>query len=149
AREPGHSFCIQFSRGNIMRKFLITAAIVACAAAPMRTLAQTQTTPPKSPAMTHGTSTHNDAAAQLRQDMRKLWTDHVVWTRDYIIAATTNGADQKAVLDRLMKNQDDIGNAVAKFYGAAAGQQLTTLLKAHISTAGDVVKAAAAGDKAA
>jgi hypothetical protein len=99
--------------------------------------------------MMHGTSMHNDAAMQLKQDMRKLWTDHVVWTRDYIIAATTNSPDQKSALDRLMKNQDDIGNAIAKFYGPAAGQQLTTLLKAHISTAGDVVKAAAGGDKAA
>ena len=85
---------------------------------------------------------------QLRQDMRKLWTDHVVWTRDYIIAATTSQPDATAALNRLMKNQEDIGNAVAKFYGAAAGGQLTTLLKDHIAIAGDIVKAAMAGDKA-
>jgi hypothetical protein len=35
-----------------------------------------------------GQANHSDAAAMLKQDMRKLWTDHVVWTRDYIIAAT-------------------------------------------------------------
>jgi hypothetical protein len=46
-----------------------------------------------------------------------------------------------------MKNQEDIGNAVAKFYGAPAGQQLTTLLKDHISIAVDLIKAAKAGDK--
>ena len=85
---------------------------------------------------------------QLRQDMRKLWTDHVVWTRDYIIAATTSQPDATAALNRLMKNQEDIGNAVAKFYGAAAGGQLTMLLKDHIAIAGDIVKAAMAGDKA-
>jgi hypothetical protein len=84
----------------------------------------------------------------LKQDMRKLWTDHVVWTRDYIIAATGNQPDAMAALNRLMKNQDDIGNAVAKFYGNAAGQQLTTLLNDHIAIAGDIVKAAMAGDKA-
>jgi len=82
----------------------------------------------------------------LKQDMRKLWTDHVVWTRDYIIAATTNQPDAPAALNRLMKNQEDIGGAVAKFYGATAGRQLTTLLKEHISIAGDIVKAAMAGD---
>lgn len=32
-----------------------------------------------------GTTT--PSAVALRQDMRKLWTDHVVWTRDYIVAA--------------------------------------------------------------
>lgn len=90
----------------------------------------------------------SDAAVTLKQDMRKLWTDHVVWTRDYIVAATQHQPDAPAALNRLMKNQDDIGNAVAKFYGDAAGAQLTTLLKDHIAIAGDIVKAAMAGDKA-
>jgi len=91
---------------------------------------------------------HNDAAAALRQDMRKLWTDHVVWTRDYIIAAVGDQPDATAAANRLMRNQEDIGNAIAKFYGAPAGQQLTTLLKQHISIAVDLIKAAKGGDKA-
>ena len=57
--------------------------------------------------------------------MRKLWTDHVVWTREYIIAAVGDQPDAKVAANRLMKNQEDIGNAMAKFYGAAADQQLT------------------------
>ena len=81
--------------------------------------------------------------------MRKLWTDHVVWTRDYIIAAIGDAPDAQPALTRLLKNQDDIGGAVAKFYGDPAGKQLTTLLKDHIAIAGDLVKAAKAGDKAA
>jgi hypothetical protein len=92
---------------------------------------------------------HNDAAPMLKQDMRKLWTDHVVWTRDYIMAAVGDQPDAQAAAGRLMKNQEDVGNAVAKFYGASAGQQLTTLLKQHISIAVDLIKAAKAGDKAA
>ena len=92
---------------------------------------------------------HSDAAAMLKQDMRKLWTDHVVWTRDYIIAATEKQPGAPAALNRLMKNQDDIGNAVAKYYGEPAGRQLTTLLKDHIAIAEDIVKAAMAGDKTA
>jgi type VI protein secretion system component VasK len=89
-----------------------------------------------------------EAAANLRQDMRKLWTDHVVWTRDYIVAAVGDQPDADAAANRLMKNQEDIGAAVAKFYGAAAGRQLTTLLKEHITIAVDLIKAAKAGDKA-
>jgi hypothetical protein len=92
--------------------------------------------------------THSDAAAMLKQDMRKLWTDHVVWTRDYIVAAVGDQPDAQAAAGRLMKNQEDIGAAVGKFYGAPAGQQLTTLLKQHISIAVDLIKAAKAGDKA-
>jgi len=94
-------------------------------------------------------SNHSDAVITLKQDFRKLWTDHVVWTRDYIIAAVDEKPDAQAGLSRLMKNQEDIGAAVGKYYGSSAGQQLTTLLKEHISQAGDVVKAAKAGNKTA
>src|SRR5439155_138321 len=50
--------------------------------------------------------------------MRKLWEDHVIWTRDVIIAAvpqancTTTLADLNAAITRLQRNQIDIGNAV-------------------------------------
>lgn len=88
------------------------------------------------------------SAAALKQDMRKLWTDHVVWTRDYIVAAVGDHPDATAAANRLMKNQEDIGGAIGKIYGAPAGQQLTTLLKEHISVAVDLIKAAKAGNKA-
>src|SRR5262245_36096288 len=84
----------------------------------------------------------------LRQDMRKLWTDHVVWTRDYIIAAVADQPDAQAAANRLMTNQEDIGNAIATYYGKPAGDKLTSLLKEHISTAVDVIKFAKVGDKA-
>jgi hypothetical protein len=37
--------------------------------------------------------------------------------RDYIIAATSNSPSAPAVLNRLMRNQEDIGNAIKPFYG--------------------------------
>jgi hypothetical protein len=74
-----------------------------------------------------------DKSTRLHQDMRKLWTDHTVWTRDYIVAAVDDRPDAQAAANRLMRNQEDIGNAVAAYYGQAAGQQLTSLLKQHIA----------------
>ena len=56
------------------------------------------------------TSAAHSPAAELRTAMRKLWTDHVVWTRDYIIAAVDDKPDATAAASRLMKNQEDIGN---------------------------------------
>jgi hypothetical protein len=88
------------------------------------------------------------SAAALKRDMRKLWTDHVVWTRGYIIAAVGDHPEAQVTATRLMKNQDDLGAAVGKYYGAAAGKQLTTLLKEHITIAVDVIKHAKAGNKA-
>jgi hypothetical protein len=81
--------------------------------------------------------------------MRALWSDHAIWTRDYIVAAVGDQPDQQAAAARLMKNQEDIGTAVAAYYGQAAGAKLTELLKTHISIAADLIKAAKASDDAA
>jgi hypothetical protein len=86
--------------------------------------------------------------ADLTLAMNKLWEDHVQWTRYYIISAAADLPDKDATAQRLLKNQDDIGNAVASYYGADAGKQLTTLLKTHITTAVDILNAAKAGDNA-
>lgn len=64
-------------------------------------------------------------------------------------AAVADQPDQQAAANRLMKNQEDIGNAVAMYYGKPAGDKLTALLKEHISIAVDLIKFAKAGDKAA
>jgi len=88
------------------------------------------------------------AEAALREAMRKLWSDHVIWTRDYVIAAVGDRPDQASAAARLLRNQDDIGAAVAGYYGKAAGDALTSLLKAHIMIAVDLIKAAKAHDDA-
>ena len=80
--------------------------------------------------------------------MRKLWEDHITWTRIFIISAVADLPDKAAVTDRLLQNQVDIGNAIKPYYGDAAGDKLTTLLKEHITTAAEIVAAAKAGDKA-
>jgi hypothetical protein len=84
----------------------------------------------------------------LHNAMRKLWEDHITWTRVFIISAVAGLPDKDAVTQRLLQNQVDIGNAIKPFYGNAAGDQLTTLLKEHIVIAADVVAAAKANDKA-
>lgn len=94
-----------------------------------------------------GTVALRDESA-LHDSMRRLWTDHVVWTRGYIVAAAENDESASQAAARLMKNQEDIGNAVATYYGAAAGAKLTDLLKQHINIAVDLVTAAKAKDNA-
>lgn len=80
--------------------------------------------------------------------MRRLWSDHVAYTRLFIVSAAAGSADKDATTQRLLQNQADIGNAVAEFYGAAAGTKLTALLKDHILIAANIVAAAKAGDNA-
>jgi hypothetical protein len=85
--------------------------------------------------------------AALNSAMRKLWEDHITWTRVFIISAVAGLPDKDAATQRLLQNQVDIGNAIKPFYGNAAGDQLTALLKDHIVIAADVVTAAKANDK--
>jgi hypothetical protein len=85
----------------------------------------------------------------LRLEMRRLWHEHTEWTRLAIVSLTTDAPDTKATVARLLRNQTDIGNAVKPFYGAAAGRQLTTLLREHIVIAADLIAAARKGDQAA
>lgn len=84
---------------------------------------------------------------QFHDGMRQLWNDHGVWTREYVVAALSNAPNTRVVANRLFKNQEDIGNAVAGFYGADAGKVLTALLKDHIKIAAAVVAAASKGKK--
>jgi hypothetical protein len=84
---------------------------------------------------------------ELKTTMRKLWADHVIWTREYIVSAVSDAQDHKDVTERLMKNQADIGDAVGQFYGADAGNAFTVLLKDHITLAAEVVAAAKAGNQ--
>lgn len=86
--------------------------------------------------------------ADFNQAMRKLWEDHITWTRLYIVSAAANLPDKDATAQRLLQNQTDIGNAVAQFYGKAAGDKLTGLLKDHILGAAALIEAAKSGDKA-
>jgi phage terminase Nu1 subunit (DNA packaging protein) len=85
--------------------------------------------------------------ADLDKTMRKIWEDHITYTRNYIISAVADLNDTDAVAKRLLKNQEDIGDAIEPYYGSAAGGKLTVLLKDHILIATEVVKAAKAGDK--
>jgi hypothetical protein len=93
---------------------------------------------------------HRHATAErgfaLRQDMRRLWEEHVTWTRLAVISLTTSSPDTSATVGRLLKNQTDIGNAIKPYYGAAGGKQLTALLRDHILIAADLIAAALEGD---
>jgi hypothetical protein len=96
----------------------------------------------------HHSATLTQKQVALRSNMRRLWEDHITWTRLAIISLTTNSPDTDATVGRLLRNQTDIGNAVKPFYGKAAGNELTKQLRAHILIAAEVIAAAKAGDTA-
>ena len=86
---------------------------------------------------------------EFHDAMRKLWEDHITYTRLVIIGVFEDLPDLDPTVQRLLQNQVDIGDAIKPFYGEAAGEQLTALLTDHILIAAEILQAAKAGDTAA
>lgn len=89
----------------------------------------------------------SEAASNLKLAERKLWQDHVLWTRNFIISDLAGLEDKAKVLERLLKNQDELGNLIKPYYGEEKGQMFSKLLREHIEIAGQVVEAAKNGNK--
>src|SRR5262245_18730938 len=113
----------------IVRCAIVAAALTAWAGS--QTAIEANAGPARTP---HAASSTGD----LRTTMRKLWEDHITYTRNYIISALADLADADAVANRLLKNQDNIGDAIKPYYGAEAGKTLSGLLRDHILIATEV-----------
>lgn len=89
------------------------------------------------------------AAPQLHQALRSLWHGHIVATRDYALAVHAgNKADETRAADAVVANAKQIANAVAGFYGKAAGDGLLKLLAGHWAGVKALTDATKAGNTA-
>jgi hypothetical protein len=116
-----------------------TIAVIAIAVALLGTVAL---------ATTFAQARNNDkiSAVTFHDQMRKLWEDHITWTRLVIISLVQGLPDTGSTVARLFQNQVDIGNAIKPFYGDEAGNQLTSLLHDHIALAAEILVDAKAGN---
>lgn len=78
---------------------------------------------------------------ELKTTMRKLWEDHIYWTRNVIFCIVDELPGKHQAKERLLENQSHLGNVMAIFYGDAAGSKYTALLKEHINLSTDVIYA--------
>jgi hypothetical protein len=129
------------------KQLILVLAIAGMVAANGNLVAQQKKLTGVKPMNMSTNSSMNLESEMLKNNMRKLWEDHIVWTRNVIFCLVDGlpGTDQAS--KRLMKNQDDIGNAIKHFYGEEAGNKLAQLLHSHITIAVDVINAAKVSDK--
>lgn len=71
--------------------------------------------------------------------MRKLWSQHVYWTRFFIISTAEELKDLKYVTNRLLKNPEDFAKVLKIFYGEKIAGEFKKLLTEHLQIAGKLV----------
>ena len=81
----------------------------------------------------------NTEQYKLNTPFRKVWTDHILYTREYILYELYSLPHKADIVARVMKNQEEIGAVFATYYGAEVGSQLTTLLKNHEEQGSNIV----------
>lgn len=74
-------------------------------------------------------------------DSRYVWDEHVFYTRNAIISILENLADAEYVTNRLIENQNNIGNLMRPYYSADVVDEYVSLLKDHIALVAEFAKA--------
>lgn len=77
----------------------------------------------------------------FRKSVRKLWAEHMIWTRAYIVASIAATPDAGEVGGRLLRNQMEIGALFVPYYGPETGAKVGALLKEDVFLAASVVAA--------
>ena len=81
--------------------------------------------------------------------MRKLWEEHITWTRLVIVDIANALPSEGADTQRLLKNATDLADAMKGYYPSDASDSVGSLIKDHLTIAATLVHAAKSGDTAA
>lgn len=88
------------------------------------------------------------AQLQISNTNRRLWTEHVLWTRFFIVSTAFGLPDLPFVTQRLLKNPYDSANELRPLYGEQTAMRFEELFTEHLLIAAQLVNAAKAGDTA-
>lgn len=81
--------------------------------------------------------------------IRKLWSQHVYWTRFFIISTAAELPDLECVTNRLLQNPNDFAQMLEPFYGCKYSDKFQMLLTEHLQLGGKLVNAAKNNDQKA
>lgn len=78
---------------------------------------------------------------EIINKMRKLWSQHVYWTRFFIISTAEELPDLKYVTNRLLENPEDFVKVLEIFYCEKKANEFKKLLTEHLQIGGCLVNA--------
>lgn len=82
----------------------------------------------------------------LLNTLRRLWIEHVLWTRMFIESTAFDLDNLDAVTKRLLRNPADFADVLRPLYGNQVAARFEKLFTDHLLIAADLVNAAKAGD---
>lgn len=83
----------------------------------------------------------------IMNTFRKLWEQHIMWTRSFIISTAENLQDKDMVTKRLLQNPGDFANVLMMFYGKEKADKFEELLRQHLLISADLLNNAKAGNQ--
>ncbi|WP_203249205.1 hypothetical protein [Sporosarcina beigongshangi] len=88
----------------------------------------------------------NKAEAALRSTMRRLWGEHITWTRATVSSLVFSLPDVSFVMARLLRSAMDLGGTLRPFYGEEVAKRYSQLLTRYITLVGDFINATLVGN---
>lgn len=77
--------------------------------------------------------------------IRRLWSQHVYWTRFFIISTVSELGDLQAATKHLLQISKDFAQLLCPFFGGKAAGRFDKLFTEHLMIGGDLVNAAKNG----
>lgn len=88
----------------------------------------------------------SSAQIDLSNTIRRLWLEHVLWTRFFIVSTAFDLPDLPYVTERLLQNPHDFANVLRPLFGNQDAMTFDKLLTDHLVIAAELVNAAKRGD---
>lgn len=91
-------------------------------------------------------SVKNKDVNSLNQNLRKSFTESLMWSNNYIVAFVSNSPDAPDTAKKLLQSEENIGNILLPYYGKSVAENFTRLLKEKDNIAANMLMAGRAGD---